>query len=263
MTFAALEAELDCWSARGQRATLWWRDDDACLATPALARMLAVAASHAVPLALAVIPARLAGQLVEAVAAATQCTVLQHGIEHRNYAPSGERSCELGTHRPLAAAAAGLVGGRERLQSAFGAQFLPVLVPPWNRIAPEVVATLAELGYCGLSTFAPRTAASAAPGVAQCNTHVDPIAWRRGRAFIGEDEAAARLAAHLKLRRQRRVDPAEPTGLLTHHLDFDAAAWRFVESVLARTRAHPAVSWLSAAAAFGHTGGTAISGRSA
>jgi hypothetical protein len=262
MTFAALEAELDCWSARAQRATLWWRDDDACRATPALVRMLAIAASHSVPLALAVIPARLCGDLVNALVETPRCTVLQHGYEHRNHAPAGERSCELCAHRPVAASAVELVRGRDALRSAFAAQFLPVLVPPWNRIAPEVVATLAELGYCGLSTFAPRIAASAAPGLAQCNAHVDPIAWRHGRVFIGEDEAAARLATHLALRRQIRVDPAEPTGLLTHHLDFDDAAWRFVERLLARTLAHPAVDWVSAAVAFGRAGPT-ISGRSA
>jgi len=250
VTFAALRSELDAWSARGQRATLWWRDDDAGLATPALARMLGIAASRAVPLALAVIPARLSGGLVEVVGAATHCTVLQHGIEHRNHAPAEEKRCELGPHRPLAVSAAELVGGRERLRSAFGAQFLPVLVPPWNRITPTLVAALPGLDYCGLSTFAPRLRAWAAPGVAQCNVHVDPIAWRRGRVFVGEDEAAARLAAHLAMRRDARVDAAEPTGLLTHHLDFDDAAWRFVDAVLARTREHPAVTWIPASAAF-------------
>jgi hypothetical protein len=251
MTFAALQAELDQWSAGGQRATMWWRDDDACLATPALGRMLALAGMHSVPLALAVIPARLSGELPEAVAIATQCTVLQHGIEHRNHAPAGERNCELGAHRPLAVTAAELVCGRKQLESAFGLKFLPVLVPPWNRIAPEVVAMLEALGYRGLSTFAPRTAASAVPGVGQCNTHVDLIDWRRGRRFIGENDAIAKLAAHLALRREMRVDPEEPTGLLTHHLDFDDAAWQFVADLLARTRAHPAVEWLSAEAAFG------------
>lgn len=262
MTFAALRAELDQWSASGRRATLWWRDDDASAATPALARMLAVAAANSVPLALAVIPARLGPDLVDAVAPAAGCTVLQHGFEHRNHAAAGERSCELGANRPLAVTAEELVRGRERLRAAFGVRFLPILVPPWNRIAAELVALLPQLGYRGLSTFAPRKNALAAPGVAQCNTHVDPIAWRRGRRFVGEDEAAARLSAHLALRRNGAVDPAEATGLLTHHLDFDEAAWRFVDTLLERTRAHPAVSWLAAEAAFG-VAGTPISARSA
>lgn len=251
MSFSALQAELDRWSAFGRRATLWWRDDDACEATPSLARMLAISAVHSAPLALAVIPAKFTKDLVDVVAAAPGCTVLQHGFEHRNHAPAGERRCELGAHRPLPALAAELARGQERLRCAFPGQFLAVLVPPWNRIAPEVVATLAGLGYRGLSTFAPRTAAFAAPGLAQCNAHVDPIAGRRGRVFVGEDEAAARLAAQLAMRRAGSVDPTEPTGLLTHHLDFDDAAWRFVDAVLARTRAHPAVAWLSVGAAFG------------
>lgn len=263
MTFAALRAELDRWSESGRCATLWWRDDDACLATPALARMLAVADASAVPLALAVIPARLSGELVGAVAASSGCSVLQHGFAHRNHAPAGERSCELGAHRPLAITAEELARGQRRLRDAFGAQGLPILVPPWNRIAAAVVAALPELGYRGVSTFAPRSSAQAAPGVVQCNAHVDPIAWRRGRIFIGEDAAAAALAAHLAKRRNRSVDAFEPTGLLTHHLDFDDAAWGFVATLLATTRDHPAVAWLAAEAVFDVGSGTLISGRSA
>lgn len=263
MTFAALRAELDQWSRSGRRATLWWRDDDACLATPALARMLAVADASAVPLALAVIPARLSGDLVGAVAASPGCSVLQHGFAHRNHAPAGERSCELGVHRPLAVTAEELARGQRALRDAFRTRFLPVLVPPWNRIAAELVATLPDLGYHGLSTFAPRGSAQAAPGVVQCNAHVDPIAWRRGRIFVGEDAAASALAAHLAMRRSRSVDPFEPTGLLTHHLDFDDAAWGFVGALLAATRDHPAVAWLAAEAVFEVGRGTLISDRSA
>jgi hypothetical protein len=40
-----------------------------------------------------------------------------------------------------------------------------------------------------------------------------------------------------------------PTGLLTHHLVFDAAAWRFVAELLARTRRHPAARWVGVAEA--------------
>lgn len=251
MTFAALEEELGRWTDPGRPATLWWRDDDAGRATPALVRMLALAASRSVPLALAVIPAEASEDLLGPVAATHECTVVQHGFAHRNHAPPDERSCELGAHRAVAATVAELVEGREQLESRFGPQFVPVLVPPWNRIAPVVVATLGAAGFTGLSTFGPRTASAAAPGITQCNTHVDLIAWRRGRTFIGEDEAAARIAAHLALRRECRVDATEPTGLLTHHLDFDDAAWRFVEKLFDCTRGHAAASWISAAAAFG------------
>ncbi|MEK9660397.1 MAG: hypothetical protein VW644_01455, partial [Alphaproteobacteria bacterium] len=38
----ALAAELDVWAAAGRTATLWWRDDDADAASPALERLLAL-----------------------------------------------------------------------------------------------------------------------------------------------------------------------------------------------------------------------------
>src|SRR5216684_8019215 len=58
-----LERELDAWRAAGRSATLWWRDDDAVRPTPALDRLLAIAAG--VPLALAVIPGPTGAPLAE------------------------------------------------------------------------------------------------------------------------------------------------------------------------------------------------------
>ncbi len=42
------------------------------------------------------------------------------------------------------------------------------------------------------------------------------------------------------------VDPDEPTGLLTHHLEHDEPCWAFIDRLLEETRGHPAVRWLSA-----------------
>ena len=250
MSVSTLRQELDEWSTAGRPATFWWRDDDASAATPALARLLAIAQGQGVPVAIAAIPARLSDDAIRVIGASSHCDVLQHGIAHDNHARPGEKSCELGAHRPLGVTSAGLTQGRQRLVSAFGARFLPILVPPWNRIAPEVVAVLPALGYRGVSKFSPRSGAYAAPGVTQCNTHVDPIAWRRGRRFVGADETFARLAAHLRARREGRADAVEPTGLLTHHADFDADAWAFVQRLFEATLAHPAASWIRASAAF-------------
>ncbi len=251
MTFEALDRELDRWAQREQVASLWWRDDDASRATPALTRMLGIAARHGVPVAIAVIPGLLTTDLCDLLNGTPACSVLQHGFEHRNHAAAGERSAEFGAQRSLPTALSELALGRQFLQQAFGARFLPVLVPPWNRIGPAVVAELAGQGYRGLSTFAPRPRAWIAPGLAQCNTHVDPIAWRRGRTFIGATAAALSVAAHLALRREGKADPTEPTGLLSHHLDFNDEAWQFVERLFEHTTRHPSVAWLSAEAAFG------------
>jgi hypothetical protein len=121
-----------------------------------------------------------------------------------------------------------------------------VLVPPWNRIAADLVAALPAMPLRALSCFGPRASAAPAPGIVQANTHVDPIAWRRGGVFIGGDEARARIVEHLRARRLAQVDADEPTGLLTHHLVFDDAMFEFVDALCARTLQHAHVRWLGA-----------------
>ncbi|MEP7207253.1 MAG: polysaccharide deacetylase family protein [Casimicrobiaceae bacterium] len=248
----SLATELDAWAATGMRARLWCRDDDATDASPALQRLLdtAGATEVPVPVTLAAIPERLAPGLVAAVERAPLATIVQHGCGHRNHAPPGERSAELGAHRPLEQTLAALRAGRDRLVAVFGNRFFPALVPPWNRIDPAVVQALPTVGHVALSTFGPRTDPYPAPGLLQANTHVDLIAWRSGRGFIGEARALARLVDHLAGRRTGRDDRDEATGILTHHLDLDNAAWTFLGELFRRTGTHPAVAWEAAPAVF-------------
>jgi peptidoglycan/xylan/chitin deacetylase (PgdA/CDA1 family) len=240
-----LARELDAWGADGRVATLWWRDDDATAPSAALERLLALGVGRA-PVALAVVPEPAGDALGRRLATAPFARVLQHGWAHRNHRPQGERSAEYQADRPLAAMTAELARGRERLADLLGARFLPVLVPPWNRIDDAVAAALPTLGLRFLSVFGPR-----APGAATVvNTHVDPIAWRAGRGFVGEQKALGELVRHLADRRSGAADPTEPTGLLTHHLVHDAALWRFLDRLLERTAAHRAARWLDAREVF-------------
>ena len=247
-----LDAELDAWRADGRRADLWCRDDDACRDSPALDRLLGIARDAEVPVALAVIPALVEPGLVDAVGQARFATIVQHGYAHRNHAPPGARNWELGKERPVAQSVAELATGRAGLESSFGPRFKCVLVPPWNRIDPLVVEQLPDAGFVGLSTFGPRTASRPVPDLVQCNAHVDLIAWRRDRAFIGVEAAIDRLVLHLRSRREGTVDSTEPTGILAHHLDLDAAAWQFLAALFARTRDHGAATWLDVGAVFGN-----------
>jgi len=245
-----LDDELDAWRARGLRATLWLRDDDACADSPALRRLLDLARDYRVPVAIAAIPAAADVTLVDAIACCDDATIVQHGYAHRNHARAGTRSAELGDEREFRVTLDELARGRERLERAFGERFIPVLVPPWNRIADDLVPHLASAGYTGISRFGPRVRAMPAAGLREVNTHVDPIAWRRDRQFIGTKAAIERIVTHLRARRERACDADEATGFLTHHLAFDATAWAFLDALLQHTRRHDAASWLDVAHAF-------------
>ena len=114
--------------------------------------------------------------------------------------------------------------------AAFGCAFLAVLVPPWNRFDSGLLERLTGCGFVGLSGFG-RLGAGATPGLAQANTHLDPIDWRGSRLFVGEAEALACLC--------RSLDLKEPVGILTHHLAMDEAGWQFLERLLEVLDVHP------------------------
>ena len=130
-----------------------------------------------------------------------------------------------------------LESGRERLQALYGPRFLPVLVPPWNRIDPALAARLPAAGWRGLSVFRPRRSGF------EANAHVDPIAWRTHRGFRGEAEALGDIAAHLRARRMGSADRDEPTGILSHHLAADAQSFAFFGALARFVAAHPRARW--------------------
>ena len=206
-----LSEELDAWTAAGRGATLWWRDDDAVEPSPELDRLLKLARDRDLPLALAVIPARASQALADWLAAhPARAALLQHGYAHRNHAREGEKKAELGAQRPPDVVIEELTRGWQRMTALFGATWAPILVPPHNRIATEVVRGLAGLGFRGLSTHGPRAAVLAAPGLVQVNTHIDIMHWPDPRGFLGAAESLDLLIAQLRARRRGEVDADEP-----------------------------------------------------
>lgn len=246
--WGAFDAELQRWADTGREIAFWWRDDDATRADPALARLLALAERAQVPLALAVIPAGAEAGLFEAMGRMT--SVIQHGADHRNRAAAGAKKSEFPGSEAPGETLARLSAARERLARLAGARLLPVLAPPWNRIDRALLPGLAGVGLRGLSQYGPRGAEVPAAGLRQVNTHVDIIDWRGSRGFAGEAAVLRMAEAHLKARRIRQADPAEPTGWLTHHACHDGAAWDFLEQLFEFTRGTPAVRWKAAGELF-------------
>lgn len=248
-----LARECDAWRVAGRKVELWWRDDDAIADTPQLRRLVAL--THVprlhVPLALAVIPAGLEPSLAALLADRDGVNALQHGFDHRNRAAAGAKKSELPADRPWEEIAADLARGRDRLVNQFGDRFVPALTPPWNRIAPAHAARLPELGYRGLTMYLARRR-GAAP--LQVNTHVDVIDWHGTRGFVGLGPALDLLIGHLSAKRLGTADPAEPTGLLTHHLVHDTETWEFLGALLDWSADKPNIQWRSAADLFPESG---------
>ena len=240
-----LGKELDRWAEAGMQARFWWRDDDASAPGAELDRLLALSAESGVPLALAVIPHRLHAELPASLSARLppRLRVLQHGYAHCNHAAPGQPKLELGGERAPAQIISDLKRGNELLRDSFGERFLPVLVPPWNRIDADLLPRLGEAGLGGISTMKARVLAWPAPGLFQVNAHLDPVHWRHRHGFIGIYPAIAILLQHLIAKRQGYRDAAEPTGVLTHHLEQNAAVWRFCAELFEFIGAHPAAGW--------------------
>ncbi|MGR9194475.1 polysaccharide deacetylase family protein [Rhizobium leguminosarum] len=236
-----LRRELERWQAAGRVARFWLRDDDAVEPTQALETLMALASENEVPLMLAVIPGltgeALARRLEEEIAVA----VAVHGWSHTNHAGPEAKKQELGGERPADVVLGELREGFQLLQRLHPARFLPVLVPPWNRIDAALIPALPGLGFAALSVYG--RAKQGGP-MTLLNTHVDIIDWHGTRGGRSEAELVAELVAEL---RDRFAGSDEPIGLLTHHLVHDAAAWNFLSALFSVTgRRHPAVCWSSA-----------------
>jgi len=239
VNWAEFEGELARRRGAGSPVQFWWRDDDAGAVSPELKKLIQLSKKSDVPLALAVVPEAAEAELFKLLHA--RVTVVQHGTDHRNRAAKGEKKTEYPAGEPMESALARIVDGLGRLRAFAGKRFLPVLAPPWNRVRADLLKKLPAIGIRGVSVYGPRKSAEPAPELRQVNTHVDIVAWRRGRHFIGESEA---LALALK-----NLSNDEPVGWLTHHAVHDAAAWKFLERLFTLR----GVRWLSAAEAFSYT----------
>ncbi|CAN7479865.1 polysaccharide deacetylase [Bosea sp. LjRoot90] len=173
----------------------------------------------------------------------------QHGTWHRNHAPADEKKGEFGLHRPLPEILTEIAAGQKRLRELFGDRFVPVFVPPWNRIHPAIASELPGLGFTGLSCFRNFTLGPAG-GPCLVNTDLDLIDWHGGRVGRQPDDLLAEMVQTLAIRRMS-PESNQPFGLLLHHHDHDSAAWDVLTNLLIRLSGHAAVAFSGPDALFG------------
>lgn len=233
---SAMDKLLDALHTRakaGKPVNFWLRDDDAIEPCESLDRLLILCEEFSVPLTLAVIPAHTDDALAHRLSLARDVSVAVHGWSHTNYAGTDEKKQELGNHRPQDDVLAELRRGFTRLRELHRPRFVPLLVPPWNRISPDIVKRLHELGFVGLSTYGDEKPTS----VLSINTQVDIIDWKGTRGGYAVDYLATQMTIQLH-------EGRSSIGILSHQLVHDEAAWLFLEQLFDATAGHPGVRWL-------------------
>jgi hypothetical protein len=233
---AALE---EC-SRLGVSPRFWLRDDDASGPAAALDRLIKLSATFEIPITLAIIPATTGEDLAAHLAPHTFAVPVVHGWAHKNHAGMGEKKQEFGLHRPLAEMQDELSLALEKMNTLYPERLVPMFVPPWNRIAAELIGFLDKAGYSALSRFGTAADVPVADGIAEINTHIDIMDWRGGKRCKDHHVLARLLAEALS---QSLAGGGYPVGILTHHLVHDQAAWDFLEKLFSFTRGQ---CWLSA-----------------
>lgn len=235
-----LDDELDRWAALKRTARLWLRDDDAVEPTESLDCLLGLCRNADVSVLLAIVPAGAGPALARRLAGEDRALPGQHGYAHRNHAPEGEKWSELGRHRQLDDMLTELAEGRQRMLDLFDGRLRDVLVPPWNRIALELLPHLPEIGLTCVSAFGWQMPEIAA--LRSVNCHVDIINWKQTRRVHTPAKVVGDLVEALAI---ARTEGGALVGILTHHLVHDADAWSLLETLFARTQAHTAAQWVS------------------
>lgn len=212
---------------------LWWRDDDAVTDTPLLQRLVDLTEQAAIPLLLAVIPVPHQRSLILNFMPKERIGLAVHGYDHQNHAADGTKKSEFPLERRATDGPATLFVARQ-----FGAVWQQtgwrggdIFVPPWNRLDPQWYPDLVTAGFRAVSQFGPRRSAQPVLGLTCVNTHIDVMDWSK-RVGVDAEILVQKLIADWAARREGRVDRAEPTGILTHHLVHDGVAWDSLKALI-------------------------------
>ncbi len=204
---------------------IWWRDDDAVKDSDALQDFLH--ALSAAPLLLAVIADKYDASLIKAVQQQPQIKIAQHGFCHINHSKANDKKSEYPTHRSLNKALAEFQIGKTKLSKDFADQFIPVFVPPWNRLDKAFLPLLLKAGFNGISMYGNKNENENGNGngngnvVNRYDSHIDVINWKEQKKFIGTQNFILSLKHAI-------TNNINPIGILTHHKIHNAETNRFL-----------------------------------
>jgi hypothetical protein len=219
---------------------IFFRDDDVDEDEAPLRRLLSLFVERNTPINLGVIPGRLTAECIElltgAVAAAPALIELnQHGWRHQNHEREG-RKCEFGASRTYPEQLADITQGHARMTEAFGPNWFPVFIPPWNRCTEETLRAIDHLGFRALSA---KQGSSVLTGYRfeEISITLDIYRWKGGARMKSPEEVTCELITQLS--RQQTI------GVVLHHKVMDDQAFSFLRSLLDALAAHPSAGAVS------------------
>lgn len=222
----------------------WWRDDDTGADAGALQDLLSMRRQLGIPLVVSVVPSWLSDDCARILANEPAVFVAQHGWNHADRSHPSQKSIELGGTSDAACVLENLRQGADALRRKGLPRLLPLLVPPWNRVADDVLAGLGSLGIQSVSTFV-YDKRGVRYGLRHINCHIDPIVWRGGKRLMSERELVDVTV------RQMEREGRGPIGLLTHHLEMNDEAYDRVAGYLSSLAGHPLVDFVDPKDMFG------------
>lgn len=217
---------------------IFFRNDDVDEDEAPLRRLLRLFLARNTPVNLGVIPGRLTAACAELLAESVDATpalfeLNQHGWRHQNHEREG-RKCEFGASRTYDEQLADIARGRERMTEAFGPNWFPVFIPPWNRCTEETLRAIDHLGFRALSAKQGRSVATGYR-FEEISITLDIYRWNDGARMKSPEEIAVELVGQLARR--------QPIGVVLHHKVMDDQAFFFLGSLMDTLAAHPAVSF--------------------
>ncbi len=234
--WAELKSRLEQSQDEHKSLNIFFRDDDVDEDEPSLERLLNLFLSREVSINLGVIPGLLTRQAVRVLARQgssfpDSIALNQHGWKHINHETS-ERKCEFGASRTFSEQLQDIAGGQARMSEAFGDDFYPAFIPPWNRCTEETYRVLDQLGFLVLSKNQSETPS---PGYKfrECSISLDLYRWRGGARLRLPEEIVKDLVL--------QIGQTNTIGIMLHHKVMNDEAFLFLDLLIETLSKYPIV----------------------
>lgn len=233
---AELNSRLEQSQGENKLLHIFFRDDDVDEDEPSLERLLNLFLSRDVPINLGVIPGRLTDKAVRTLSRQRSSfpnviALNQHGWKHINHERNGKK-CEFGASRTFSEQLEDIASGQARMSEAFGDDFYPAFIPPWNRCTKETYRVLDHLGFLVLSKNLSDTPSSGYK-FRECSITLDLYRWRGGASLRPPKEIVRDLVL--------QIGQMNTIGIMLHHKIMNDEAFLFLDLLIETLRRYPIV----------------------